>query len=178
MPNTNPKPEIEPRSAQSPRRVRAGNPVCTHSAFSATSVAASMSVPGTNGPIDEMIAKTPDWRGTALARFRKVIRAADPAIIEEVKWRRPSNPMGVAVWQHNGIVFFGGILKERVRLTLVAGSFLPDPQRLFNAMLNGKSKAIDVYEGDKLNEPALKALIRAGVEHNLAKVTPAKTRKK
>jgi hypothetical protein len=179
MPNTNPKPKIEPQSVQSPRRVRAGrNPVCTHSALSVASVVASMPVPGTNGPIDEMIAKTPDWRGAALAKFRKVTRAADPAIIEEVKWRRPSNPMGVAVWEHNGIVCFGGILKERVRLTFFAGASLPDPQRLFNAMLNGKSRAIDVYEGDKLNEPALKALIRAGVEHNLAKVTPAKARKK
>jgi hypothetical protein len=128
--------------------------------------------------IDDMIAKTPDWRGATLAKFRKIVHDADPEITEEVKWRRPSNPMGVAVWEHNGIVCFGGILKERVRLTLVAGASLPDPQKLFNAMLNGKSRAIDVYEGDKLNETALKALIRSGVEHNLAKVKPAKVRKR
>ena len=128
--------------------------------------------------IDDMIAKTPDWRGAVLAKFREIIHAADPETTEEVKWRRPSNPMGVAVWEHNGIVCFGGILRERVRLTLVAGASLPDPQKLFNAMLNGKSRAIDVYEGDKLNEAALKALIRSGVEHNLAKVKPAKARKR
>jgi len=128
--------------------------------------------------IDDMIAKTPDWRGATLAKLRKVIHDAGPEITEEVKWRRPSNPMGVAVWEHNGIVCFGGILKERVRLTLVAGASLPDPQKLFNAMLNGKSRAIDVYEGDKLNETALKALIKSGVEHNLAKVKPAKARKR
>ena len=129
-------------------------------------------------PLDDMIAKTPDWRGAILTKFRKVIHDADPEITEEVKWKRPSNPMGVAVWEHDGIVCFGGILKERVRLTLVAGASLPDPQKLSNAMLNGKSRAIDVYEGDKLNETALKALIRSGAEHNLAKVKPAKSRKR
>jgi hypothetical protein len=119
--------------------------------------------------VDQMIAKTTDWRGAALAKFRKIIRDADPEITEDVKWRRPSNPMGVAVWEHNGMVCFGNILKERVRLTLVAGSSLPDPHKLFNAMLNGKSRAIDIHEGDELNETALKNLIKAGVEQNLAK---------
>ncbi len=135
-------------------------------------------MPETSDPIDEMIAKTPDWRGPTLAKLRRIIHDADPEISEEVKWRRPSNPMGAPVWEHNGIVCIGGILKERVRLTLVAGASLPDPQKLFNAMLNGKSRAIDIYEGDKLNETALKALIRSGVEHNLAKVKPAKARKR
>jgi hypothetical protein len=119
--------------------------------------------------IDEMIARTPDWRGATLAKIRKVIHAADPEIVEEVKWRRPGNPMGAAVWEHNGMVYLSVILKERVRLTMVAGASLPDPQKLFNAMLNGKSRAIDVYEGDKLNETALKNLIKAGVEQNMAK---------
>jgi hypothetical protein len=135
-------------------------------------------VPKTTELVDEMIAKTPDWRGATLAKFRKIIFDADPEIAEDVKWRRPGNPMGVAVWEHNGIVCFGGILKERVRLTLAAGASLPDPQKLFNAMLNGKSRAIDIYQGDKLNETALKALVRAGVEHNLAKAKPARARKK
>ena len=135
-------------------------------------------MPNANDPVGEMIAKTPDWRGATLAKLRKIIHDSDPEITEEVKWRRPSNPMGVAVWEHNGIVCFGGILKERVRLTLAAGASLPDPQKLFNAMLNGKSRAIDVNEGDKLNETALKALIRSGVAHNMAKVKPAKARKK
>ena len=127
--------------------------------------------------IDDMIAKTPDWRGATLAELRKIIHDADPEITEEVKWRRPSNPLGAPVWEHNGIVCIGGILKERVRLTLVAGASLPDPQKLFNAMLEGKSRAIDFYEGDEVDETALKALIRSGVEHNLAKVKPAKARK-
>jgi hypothetical protein len=135
-------------------------------------------MPNLSEPTDDMITKTPDWRGATLAKFRKVIHDADLEIIEEVKWKRPSNPMGVAVWEHNGMVCFGGILKERVRLTLIAGASLPDPQKLFNAMLSGKSRAIDIYEGDKLNETALKALIRSGVEHNLAKVKPAKARKR
>jgi len=123
--------------------------------------------------IDEMIAKTPDWHGATLAKLRKIIHDADPEITEEVKWRRPSNPMGAPVFEHNGIVCIGGILKGRVRLTLVAGASLPDPQKLYNAMLKGKSRAIDIYEGNKLNETALKALIRSGVERNLAKVKPA-----
>ncbi len=128
--------------------------------------------------IDDMIANTPDWRGATLSKLRQIIHDADPEITEEVKWRRPSNPMGAPVFEHNGIVCIGGILKERVRLTLVAGSSLPDPHQLFNAMLDGKSRAIDVYEGDEINETALKDLIRSGVEHNLAKVKPAKARKR
>jgi hypothetical protein len=129
--------------------------------------------------IDDLIAKTPDWRGATFAKLRKIIHGADPEITEEVKWRRPSNPMGVPVWEHSGIVCFGGILKGRVRLTLTEGASLPDPQKLFNAMLEGnKARAIDIYEGDKLNETALRALIRSGVKYNLAKVKPAKARKR
>lgn len=129
--------------------------------------------------IDDLIAKTPDWRGATFAKVREIIRDADPEITEEVKWRRPSNPTGAPVWEHNGIVCFGLILKERVRLTLYAGASLPDPQKLFNAMLEGnKARAIDIYEGSKLNEPALKALIRSGVEYNLAKAKPATARKR
>jgi hypothetical protein len=126
-----------------------------------------------------MIAKTPDWRGATLAKLRKLIREADPEITEEVKWRRPANPMGAPVFEHDGIVCIAGILKERVRLTLAVGASLPDPQKLFNAMLTGnKARAIDIYEGDELEEPALKALIRSGVKHNLAKMKPAKARKR
>lgn len=135
-------------------------------------------MPNSSELIDEMIAQTPDWRGAILAKLRRIIHEADPGITEEVKWRRPSNPMGVPVWEHNGIVCIGGILKERVRLTLAAGASLPDPQKLFNAMLKGKSRAIDICESDKLNETALKALIRSVVERNLAKVKPAKARKR
>jgi len=132
-------------------------------------------MPNRSKHIDEMITNTPDWRGATLAELRRVIHEADPEIIEEAKWRRPSNPMGSAVFEHNGIVCIGVLLKERVRLVLAEGASLPDPDKLFNAQLEGnKSRAIDFYEGDALNEAALKSLIRAGVEHNLAKVKPAR----
>jgi hypothetical protein len=136
-------------------------------------------MPESTDPIDDLIAKTPDWRGAAFAQLRKIIHDTDPEIIEAVKWRRPSNPMGAPVWEHNGIVFIGNILKERVRLTFNAGALLPDPQKLFNTRLDSKTaRAIDFYEGDELNVTALKALIRSGVEHNLAKVKPAKAGKR
>jgi hypothetical protein len=119
--------------------------------------------------VDDLIAHTPGWRGATLARLREIILAADPEIVEDVKWRRPSNPLGVAVWTRNGNVCAAPVLKERVRLSFFAGASLPDPDHLFNAQLEGKSHGIDFYEGDKLNEPALTALVRAGVEHNLSK---------
>jgi len=130
--------------------------------------------------IDDMIAKTPDWRGLTLAKLRKIIHGADPEITEEVKWRRPSNPMGAPVWDHNGIVCVGNILKGRVRLTFVAGASLADPHNLFNARLEGNTaRAIDIYEDDKINVTALKALISSGVQRNLAKtVKPAEARKR
>jgi hypothetical protein len=135
-------------------------------------------MPSRSPLVDELISRTPGWRGAVLARLRKIVHAADPEIAEEVKWRRPSNPLGVAVWEHDGIVCMAGVLKERVRLTLFAGASLPDPKKLFNAMLEGnKVRAIDLYEGDELEESALKALVRAGVGHNLAKVKPAQARK-
>ncbi len=136
-------------------------------------------MPDPTDPIDDLIAKTPDWRGGALARLRKIIHAADPEMVEEIKWRRPSNPMGVPVWEHNGIVCVGNILKERVRLTFFAGASLPDPQKLFNTRLDSqKARAMDFYEGDAVNESALKALVRSGVEYNLAKAKPVRDRKK
>jgi hypothetical protein len=127
--------------------------------------------------IDDMIAKTPDWRGATLARLREVIHAADPDIVEDVKWRRPSNPIGSAVFEHAGIVCVGIVLKERVRLSFFDGAQLPDPQGLYNAQLEGKSRGIDFHEGEDLRESALTALIRAGVEHNLAKAKPAGKKK-
>jgi hypothetical protein len=131
--------------------------------------------PSSSKLVDDLIAKTAGWRGATLARLRKIIREADPAITEDVKWRRPANPLGVAVWEHDGMVCLGGILKERVRLTLYAGASLPDPKVLFNAMLEGnKARAIDIHEGDELDERAVKALVRAGIERNLAKAKPAR----
>jgi hypothetical protein len=121
------------------------------------------------GPVDELIAKTPDWRGKMLAKLRTIVRDADPEIAEDVKWKRPSNPLGSAVWSHDGMVCVGIILKERVRLAFSAGSGLPDPKKLFNAQLLGKSRAIDVSQNEKLDERALKAIVKAAVAHNLAK---------
>ena len=128
------------------------------------------------GPVDEMIAKTPGWRGATLRKLRRIVHDADPDISEDVKWKRPSNPMGSAVWTHDGMVCIGIILKERVRLSFSAGSTLPDPKKLFNAQLLGKSRAIDVFQNEKLDERALTAMVKAAVAHNLAKARPAKTR--
>jgi hypothetical protein len=94
--------------------------------------------------ITEIIAATPDWRGVTFTKIRKIIRSSDPKIIEEVKWRRPSNPLGAPTWEHNGIVCIGNILKERVRITFPAGARLPDPKKLFNTRLDSKTvRAID-----------------------------------
>ena len=123
-----------------------------------------------------MIAKTPDWRGTMLGKLRNIVRDADPEIAEDVKWKRPSNPLGSAVWSHDGQVCVGIILKERVRLAFSAGSSLPDPKKLFNAQLLGKSRAIDFSQNEKIDVQALKAVVKAAVAHNLAKTRPAKTR--
>lgn len=129
------------------------------------------------GPVDELIAKTPDRRGAVLAKLRKIVHDADPEIAEDVKWKRPSNPLGSAVWSHDGMVCVGIILKERVRLSFPAGSSLPDPKKLFNAQLLGTSRAIDVSPNEKLDEQALKAIVKAAIRHDLAKKTrPAKAR--
>jgi hypothetical protein len=124
--------------------------------------------------IDALIATTRDWRGETFATLREIVHRADPDVTEEWKWitaRRPGTP----VWEHNGMVCHINILKERVRLTLHEGASLPDPQRLFNASLKGtQRRAIDIYEGDALNEGALQALIRAGVEHRLARARPGR----
>ncbi|HSB89717.1 MAG TPA: DUF1801 domain-containing protein [Anaerolineales bacterium] len=136
-------------------------------------------MPDPTDPIDHLIAKTSDWRGATLANLRKIVRIADPEMIEEVKWRRPSSPMGAPVWDHNGIVCIGNVLKERVRLTFPAGARLPDPHKLFNARLDSANvRAIDVFEGEKPNEAALKAIIRSAVKYNSTKAKPSKTRKR
>ncbi len=123
--------------------------------------------------VDELIAHIPGWRGALLARLREIVLAADPEIVEDVKWRRPSNPLGVAVWARNGNLCAAPVLKERVRLSFFAGASLPDPHHLFNAQLEGKSHGIDFHEGDTPPESALKALVRAAVEHNESKAGSA-----
>jgi hypothetical protein len=109
-----------------------------------------------------------DWRGELLSRIRTLIKQADPEMIEERKWRKPSNAMaGVPVWSHNGIVCTGETYKNVVKMTFARGAALNDPSGLFNSSLEGNARrAIDFHEGDKLDEKALKALIRAAVALN------------
>jgi hypothetical protein len=120
--------------------------------------------------IDATIAALSDWRGETLARVRTLNREADPEMVEEVKWRKPSNAMlGVPVWSHAGIVCTGETYKAVVKLTFAKGASLKDPSGLFNASLEGNARrAIDIREGDKIDEKALKALIRAAVALNVS----------
>ena len=120
--------------------------------------------------IDATIAALGDWRGEMLARLRALIRQADPEIVEEVKWRKPSNAMrGVPVWSRGGIICTGETYKTAVKLTFARGASLEDPSGLFNSSLEGNTRrAIDFHEGDRIDEKALKALIRAAVALNKA----------
>src|SRR4026207_1349508 len=118
--------------------------------------------------IDARIAALKDWRGATLARVRRLIKEADPDVVEEVKWRKPSNAMlGVPVWEHDGIICTGETYKAVVKLTFARGAALEDPSGLFNSSLEGNvRRAIDIREGDRINERALKALIGAAVALN------------
>jgi hypothetical protein len=117
--------------------------------------------------IDAKIKALADWRGKMLARLRKLIKEADPDVVEEVKWRKPSNPMGVPVWEHAGIICTGETYKAAVKLTFARGASLEDPSGLFNSSLEGNTRrAIDFHEGDTIDEKAFKALIRAAVALN------------
>ena len=118
--------------------------------------------------IDVSIKVLNDWRGETLARIRNLIKQADPEMIEERKWRKPSNPAGVPVWSHAGIfVCTGETYKNVVKMTFAKGAALPDPSGLFNSSLEGNTRrAIDFHEGDKIDEKALQALIRAAVALN------------
>ncbi len=120
--------------------------------------------------IDARIAALSDWRGETLARVRMLIREADPGVVEEVKWRKPSNSMlGVPVWSHAGIICTGETYKTVVKMTFAKGASLEDPSGLFNASLEGNlRRAIDFHEGDKIDGEALKALIRAAVALNIS----------
>ena len=139
-----------------------------------TSKSASKGGKGAPSPshmIDARIAALGDWRGEALARVRALIKDADPEIVETVKWRKPSNGMlGVPVWEHDGIICTGETYKAVVKLTFAKGAALEDPSGLFNSSLEGNvRRAIDIREGDKIDEKAFKALIRAAVALNTAK---------
>ena len=117
-----------------------------------------------------------DWRGEMLSRIRTVIEEADPEMIEERKWRKPSNGMaGVPVWSHNGIVCTGETYKDSVKITFAKGAFVKDPSGLFNSGLEGNlRRAIDLHEGDKINERALKSLIKDAVKLNAPDREPAR----
>ncbi|MFL5664710.1 MAG: DUF1801 domain-containing protein [Ktedonobacteraceae bacterium] len=120
--------------------------------------------------INAILKKYDDWRGEMLSRLRALIKQADPALVEEVKWKKPSRPEGVPVWSHDGILCFCDTLKNAVRLTFPKGAQMKDPQKLFNTRLDSKTaRAIDFHEGDTINEAALKALIREAVGLNKSK---------
>jgi hypothetical protein len=118
--------------------------------------------------IDARIAGLGDWRGETLAQVRTLIKEADPDVVEEVKWRKPSNSMlGVPVWEHAGIICTGEVYKAVVKLTFARGASLKDPSGLFNSSLDGNvRRGIDIHAGDKIDEKALKALVRAAVALN------------
>ncbi|CAM3705666.1 DUF1801 domain-containing protein [Castellaniella denitrificans] len=117
--------------------------------------------------IDAIIAGLGDWRGDVLARIRRLIRAADPDIVEEVKWVKPTNPAGVPVWSHHGIVCTGESYRSKVKLTFARGASIHDPDGLFNASLDaGVRRAIDIHEHDSLDEAAFRKLIQAAVAVN------------
>ncbi|MGA2072774.1 MAG: DUF1801 domain-containing protein [Terriglobia bacterium] len=127
--------------------------------------------------IDEWIKELGDWRGKTLAKVREIIHAADPEIIEEWKWVKPTNP-GTPVWSHGGIVCTGETYKDHVKLTFAKGAALADPSGLFNSSLEGNvRRAIDLHEGDNVDEAALKDLIRAAVALNLMGKSKPKPRR-
>jgi hypothetical protein len=117
--------------------------------------------------IDAIIAKLDDWRGPVLARMRRLIREAEPDVVEEIKWRKSTNPGGVPVWSHGGIICTGETYKGKVKLTFAKGAKLPDPAGLFNSSKGGNTmRAIDISEGMEIDEAAFKALVRAAVGFN------------
>ncbi len=120
--------------------------------------------------IDETIAQLGDWRGETLSSVRRLIKEADPDVVEEVKWVKPSNPAGVPTWSHDGIICTGETYKSAVKLTFANGASLDDPAQLFNSSLGGNTRrAIDIHEGEQVDESAFKALIRAAVDLNTAR---------
>lgn len=122
--------------------------------------------------IDARIAALGDWRGETLARLRGLIRKADPEVVETVKWRKASNPNGVPVWEHAGILCTGEVYKAYVKLTFAHGAALPDPSGLFNAGLDGGTRrAIDIREGEAVDAEGFEALVRAAVARNLSRAS-------
>ena len=117
--------------------------------------------------IEQIIAALGDWRGARLSELRELIRRADPDVVEELKWKKPTNPAGVPVWSDNGMICTGEVYKSYVKLTFAKGAHLDDPHGLFNASLGGNlRRAIDIHEQGSLDEAALEGLVRAAVALN------------
>lgn len=133
--------------------------------------AASKAEESSSQSINTKLNELADWRAEMLSHVRTLIQQADPDVVEEVKWRKPSNGMvGVPVWSHDGIICTGETYKAAVKLTFMKGASLEDPAGLFNSSLDGNARrAIDLHEGDKINEKAFKALILAAVTLNTSK---------
>lgn len=134
-----------------------------------------MNEPSASEQIDAKLASMADWRGETLARMRGLIREADPAATEAVKWRKPSNPAGVPVWEHDGLLCTGEVYKDYVKLTFAHGASLADPTGLFNASLaGGARRAIDIRNGGTVDAEAFKALVREAAARNAAAKPAAK----
>jgi hypothetical protein len=119
--------------------------------------------------VEEKLRSLPDWRRAMLASFRRLIREADPDVVEDVKWRKAANPLGVPTWEHGGIICTGETYKDKIKFTFAKGAAVPDPSKLFNSSLDGGTRrAIDIREGEKIDEAAFKELARAAVAVNLA----------
>ena len=128
-----------------------------------------MSSEGSDG-IDAKIASLGDWRAATLSRLRTLIKEADPEVAEAIKWRKPSNPLGVPVWEDGGIICTGESYRDKIKLTFARGASLADPQWLFNSSLDaGTRRAIDIFEGDEIDGAAFKALIQEALMLNKAK---------
>ncbi len=129
--------------------------------------------------IDKTIAELGDWRGETLTRMRELIHEADPDVVEEVKWVKPSNPGGVPTWSHDGIICTGETYKTTVKLTFAYGASLEDPAKLFNSSLGGNTRrAIDIREGETVDARAFKALIRAAVDLNTSGARATSTKRR
>jgi hypothetical protein len=134
--------------------------------------ATGMTKSSTSQEIDAIIKLSGDWRGNTLSKLRILIKKADPAIVEDVKWKKPSRPEGVPVWSHEGIVCIGETLKNATRLTFPNGAQVKDPKKLFNTRLDSKTvRAIDFFEGAAVDEAALKALVLEAVRVNTVKAS-------
>lgn len=156
------KPKAKSASRKKPRK-----PATAPKSSPKPRAGARMDTTSASTLIDKRIRDVGGWRGTTLARMRALIRQADPGIIEGCKWAKPSNPWGVPVWSHDGIVCTGEIYNEVVKFTFARGATIPDPARLFNSSLQGGTRrAIDIHEGETIDADAFKALIKAAVAQN------------